>query len=270
MSTQPEPSTTQRTEASREPTDEGASWATLVRVGAIAIILSIVALELVVIQEIVPPLVAIGVLLIVGLVLMSRTRRAGVIMVAVLATVFAVFSAPFVPESLAFPASTTDFVINLVSMTAWLAIVVGVTAILRAGSIDARSGVARRFGTALLALVVVGTGFSVIMRLTREDPLGQPLDVTVTAEDTEFSPTRIELAGIANPAGEGLSFFIQNEDLTAHTFTIDELDVDEAIPGGGSARVELSDVASGTYEYYCTVTGHDDMKGTLTIETNAT
>ena len=270
MSTEPEFEPRPADGPPDRPADEGTAWATLVRIGALGLIISIVTLEIVVIQEIVPPLVAIAVLLVVGLVLMNRTRRAGVILMTVLAIVFAAFSAPFVPDSFAFPASTTDFVINLVSLSACLLIIVGAVAILRAGTVDARSGAAQKFSTALLAIVVAGTAFSVAARLTREDPLGQPLDVTVTAEDTKFKPTEIELVGISNPAGEGLSFFIQNEDLTAHTFTIDALDVDEPIPGGGSARVELSEVAQGTYEYYCTVTGHDDMKGTLTIGSTST
>ena len=247
---------------STEPTREATSWATLMRVGAMAIVLSIITLELVVIQEIVPPLVGVGVLLIVGLVVMSRAWRTGVIMVGILGLVYAVFMAPFVPESFAFPASTTDFVINLVSIAACLLIMVGAVAIFRAGTIDARSDTARKFGTAILAVVVLGTAFSVTARLTREDPLGRPFDVTVTAEDTEFSPREIDAAGTL---GRPLSFFIENEDLTAHTFTIDELDVDESIPGGGSARVELSEIPSGTYRYYCTVTGHEDMEGTLTV-----
>ena len=265
MSMEPEAPIQPSDASPRGSEDAGTSWATLVRIGAMGLILSIVTLELVVIQEIVPPLVAIGVLLIVGLVLMNRTRRAGLILMTVLALAFAGFTAPFVPESFAFPASTTDFVLNLVSLSACLLIIVGAVAILRSGTFEARSRTAKKFGTALLAIVVVGTAFSVTARLTREDPLGRPLDVTVTAEDTEFTPREIEIIGTVNAAGEPLSFFIENEDLTAHTFTIDELEVDEAIPGGGSARVELSDAPSGIYEYYCTVTGHDDMKGTLTI-----
>jgi plastocyanin len=165
---------------------------------------------------------------------------------------------PFAPETFAFPASTSDFVINLVSLGGGLLAVIAAIALFKARDLDARSNVARALLGVVGALVVLGTIGSVAARLTREDPLGQEQDVTVTAEDTEFSP--VEISSPTN-----VSVFIENEDLTAHTFTIDELGIDEAIPGGGSARAVVEDAEPGTYEFRCEVTGHDDMKGTLTV-----
>ena len=251
-----------RPDVPSDPSERGARWTGLLVAGAVAIVASILILELLVIQELVPPLVGVAVLLIVGMALLVRGGKAGVIMIGVVGLVYLVLLAPFVGEAFAFPASTLDFVINLVSISGALAVIIGAVATLRSGSEDARSPAVRSVGIVLLLVVVAGSAFSVFARLTREDPLGQPSDITITAEDTEYSPEEVELTGTA---GDSLSFFIQNEDLTAHTFTIDELDVDEAIPGGGSARVELETVEGGTYEYYCSITGHEEMKGTIRL-----
>lgn len=239
-----------------------ARWAGLILAGALAIITSILILELFVIQEVVPPLVGVAALLVVGMVLLLRGGRAGFIVLGVVGLVYLVLLAPFVGEAFAFPASTLDFVINLVSIAGALATIIGAVAAIRSPSEDARSPAVRTIGTILLLIVVAGSALSIIARLTREDPLGRPSDITITAEDTEYFPEEVELTGAS---GNSLSFFIQNEDLTAHSFTIDELDVDEGIPGGGSARVELSSVAAGTYEYYCSITGHENMKGTIRL-----
>lgn len=54
-----------------------------------------------------------------------------------------------------------------------------------------------------------------------------------------------------------------NKDGTLHTFTIDELDVDLASPGGTSARVTF-EAEPGTYRFYC-VPHEADMNGKLTV-----
>lgn len=259
MSTQPQPPSGTPGPPPEANAKPGAAWASLISAGAVAIVLSIIAVELIVIQEIVPPLLIVAVLLVGGIFLMRAKGRPGVIMLGLVGLLYFVLLAPFVGESFAFPASTVDFVINLVSILASLVIIVSAIALLRAGDTDTRSAGARRFGTAVLAIGMVGTMFSIGTRLTREDPEGQEGDLDITAKDTEFKPTQLEIVG------PNVSFFIENEDLTAHTFTIDELDVDEGIPGGGSARVELTNADAGEYEYYCSVTGHEDMKGTVTI-----
>ena len=230
--------------------------------GAVAIIASILILELLVIQQVVPPLVGVAALLVVGMGLLRRGGRTGVIMLGTVGLIYLVLLAPFAGEAFAFPASTIDFVINLVSIAGGIAAMIGAVAALRSRSEEARSPAVRTVGSVLLVIVVAGSAFSIGARLTRDDPFGQPSDVTITAENTEYFPEEVELVGAS---GDSLSFFIQNEDLTAHNFTIDELDVEEGIPGGGSARVELDSVESGIYEYYCSILGHENMKGTIRL-----
>ena len=50
-----------------------------------------------------------------------------------------------------------------------------------------------------------------------------------------------------------------------HTFTIEDLDIEVNLPGNADQRVDIT-AAPGEYEFMCKVPGHDDMKGTLTIE----
>lgn len=233
-------------------------WRTLLVAGALAMVVAIVALELVIIRELVPPLVIIAALLLVGIFLLRRGGRGGAVLIGVVSLVFTAFMIPFAPATFAFPASTSDFVINLVSLGGALLAVVAAVAVFRARDLDARSPAAKTLATVVTAIVVLGTVGSIAARLMREDPLGQPQDLTVTAKDTEFTPE--ELA-----APTDVSIFIENKDLTAHTFTVDELGIDEAIPGGGSARAEVEEAEPGSYEFTCEVPGHEQMKGTLTV-----
>lgn len=80
----------------------------------------------------------------------------------------------------------------------------------------------------------------------------------MTTQDVEFKPAAIQ-------ADEGtVSVFIDNKDMTLHTFTIENgPDVDVDIPAGKSVRVEF-EAEQGEYEFYC-VPHEGDMEGTLQI-----
>jgi plastocyanin len=80
------------------------------------------------------------------------------------------------------------------------------------------------------------------------------------AQDIEFKPDQL-----TSPAGD-IGIFIGNDDLVRHNFSIDELDVDEELPSKAYVRIALDDVEPGTYTYYCNIEGHEDMKGTLTVQ----
>jgi plastocyanin len=79
------------------------------------------------------------------------------------------------------------------------------------------------------------------------------------AESVEFEP-----ASVTASAGE-VSVHIDNRDPVRHTFAIDELGVETEIPAGKGRRVTF-DAGAGEYEFHCTVPGHEDMKGTITVE----
>ncbi len=88
----------------------------------------------------------------------------------------------------------------------------------------------------------------------------QPGDVEVDLEDTAFVPEDVEV-----PAGPN-AFYVVNEDLFWHTFTIEGTDVDVRLPSRGVRRVE-ADLEPGTYELVCTIPGHESvgMTGTVVV-----
>jgi uncharacterized cupredoxin-like copper-binding protein len=90
---------------------------------------------------------------------------------------------------------------------------------------------------------------------------------TMKAEGFAFGPRTIQVK-----AGETVALRLVNEDTTAHTFDVDELDVHAPMPGGESALALFEATTPGTYTFYCAIPGHADaaartgMVGTLIVE----
>jgi heme/copper-type cytochrome/quinol oxidase subunit 2 len=53
-----------------------------------------------------------------------------------------------------------------------------------------------------------------------------------------------------------------------HNFTVDELGLQIVAPAGRTAVGELTDPAPGTYQFFCSISGHREagMVGTLIVE----
>jgi plastocyanin len=79
----------------------------------------------------------------------------------------------------------------------------------------------------------------------------------VTASGFAFEPDALTAT-----AGEATTVTFTNDDADAHTFTIEELDVDIAAGGGETAEGELT-ADAGDYEFVCRI--HPSMTGTLTV-----
>jgi len=207
-----------------------------------------------IIGAVIPPLIVFAVLYGVGVWLTRRGGRGGTIMLAVLSVLFLASNAPFIVPSLSVPASTVDFVMTGLLVVLALSNLVSAIAASRTSSTGARAGLAGRATVALMLLVVA---VAVIGRLTYDSPPAQSGDVEIAAQDFEFSTDIIEANG-----GE-VSVFIDNKDSALHTFTVEDLDVDVAIPGGSTARVTF-DATAGSYEFIC-IPHESDMKGTLEV-----
>ena len=207
-----------------------------------------------IIGAVIPPLIVFAVLYGVGVWLTRRGGRGGTIMLAVLSVLFLALNAPFIVPSMSVPASTVDFVMTGFLVVLALSNLVSAIAASRTSSTGARAGLAGRATVALLLLVVA---VAVIGRLTYDSPPAQSGDIEIAAQDFEFSTNTIEANG-----GE-VSVFIDNKDSALHTFTVEELDVDVAIPGGSTARVTF-DATAGSYEFIC-IPHESDMKGTLEV-----
>lgn len=91
---------------------------------------------------------------------------------------------------------------------------------------------------------------------TAGDGVGATEDATVTASNFAFSPSELSI-----DAGTDITF--TNDDTTAHTFTVDDTDVDVEVQPGESASVPTGELDSGDYSFHCRF--HSQMTGTLTV-----
>jgi hypothetical protein len=116
-----------------------------------------------------------------------------------------------------------------------------------------RAGAGALVAVAVLSAVLTYTGDS--------DADAPPGALVVETQADEFEPSEIRA-----DAGEALLVFIQNTDSYAHTFTIDELEVDEYV-GPRSERLVRFRVPNrpARLELWCAVTGHENMTGTLIV-----
>lgn len=90
-----------------------------------------------------------------------------------------------------------------------------------------------------------------------------PVDgrLTVIARDFFFEPTYVQTA-----PGASVPLTITNEGTTAHTFTIDELDIDETLAPGDSVEVEAQFPQQGPITYYCRFHMGQGMQGAFFFE----
>src|SRR5262245_3440073 len=103
-------------------------------------------------------------------------------------------------------------------------------------------------------------------------PSSQPLEgqeqapnrreITLTARNYRFSPSRIEVA-----QDDLVKLTVQSEDV-AYSVTIDEYRVSRRVPAGGSTTLEFRADRAGTFTFYCNLTNdarHAQMKGEMVV-----
>jgi len=93
-------------------------------------------------------------------------------------------------------------------------------------------------------------------------PSAQAVDLEVTARDLSFTPTELDI-----PAVGTTRIILRNQGFVVHNLTVDALEIQAVAPRGGVAEVTLTDPPPGTYEFYCSVSGHREagMAGTLVV-----
>jgi plastocyanin len=247
------------TDASGSSPARGLTWPSLLRISVIAIIVGGLLTEVLLVRGFEPVITVFMVLYIVGLVLRARGGRAGTILIGVATLAFIGFGAPFFILSLAEPKSTAEFAINLLMLVAGIVAAISAVALLRRSTSPDPSVAARMVGAVAAVVVVAGFVLAGVVRATLNEPEIRPGDLTLVAQDTEFSTDHLH----AN-SGE-ISIVVDNKDLGGHTFAIEKLDLDESLPGGISTRLSFT-APSGTYRYFCSIPGHEEtMHGTLTV-----
>jgi plastocyanin len=79
-------------------------------------------------------------------------------------------------------------------------------------------------------------------------------------DDLTFTPDAIELE-----VGESLDIHMTNNGNTAHTFTLDELNIDVEVPASNDETIPLTASEPGEYTFYCKFHDESGMVGTLRI-----
>jgi heme/copper-type cytochrome/quinol oxidase subunit 2 len=87
-------------------------------------------------------------------------------------------------------------------------------------------------------------------------------EITVTARNYRFAPSRIEVA-----QDDLVKIRVQSEDV-AYSLTIDEYRVSRRVPAGGSTTLEFRADRAGTFAFYSNLTNdarHAEMRGELVV-----
>jgi plastocyanin len=231
----------------------GAGWRSLLKKAAIASIVIVAIIN--VLAGIIPPLILFAVVWLIGVIWLGRSTKGPAILLLVGFAAFLLLSTPFIIPTLMVPASAGDFILNLASLLAGLLGLVAAISVVRHRP---DSGTTHSLMVGAVALFVLGAAVSVFATVTYDNADAQEGDIRLVTKDIKFQDTTLEA-----DAGE-VSVFVDNEDSTLHTFTIDELDVDLDIPASKSARVTF-EAAPGTYTFFCRP--HEgDMEGTLVVK----
>lgn len=230
------------------------SWMRLARGTAITMVVWAVLVH-VTARVLIPPVVVVGLIFLAFAPFLRGGRRRLGLAYAIVASLAVLGNLPGIVDELTHLDSAPAFILTLLSfLTALIAVVAGLGAFFRWSAAPIR---AVAIGAA--AVFVLGTGASVVVSVNTETDIALATDVQVVAEKVEFGPDQVRVDSGA--AG----VWVDNKDGIRHTFTIDELGVDLEIPALKARRIDLA-AAPGTYEFVCTVPGHEGMTGTLVVE----
>jgi plastocyanin len=236
------------------PRASGPGWRRLLVQASVAQIV-LAALAQILTGQVIPPLIVFAALLAVGIALVNR-GRVGVILLLIVTIAHLVSVIWFQGEALAHPESLGDFLVGWATLVAVLLTLVATVQDLRPSAAERSPRALARVG---LAVVVIAALVGLVATLGHEEDIPQEADLRLTAKNIQFFPGELSV-----PAGQ-IGVFVENEDLFRHTFAIEELDVEVELPAGRNVRVSFSAEPS-SYEFKCSVPGHEQMEGTLTVE----
>lgn len=224
----------------------------------LVVIASVIALAadvvlMAIIGAVIPPLLVFAVLTAVVVVAARRWPRSGLIGLGLIALAANGGGLEFLAADLSSPADPIAFLWAVLSGGGRLVALVGVAlALLR------RDDAARRLAVASLGILVVAAAASTIARVSTSSSDGQE-DGDVAVAVTGFTyPDEVTVA-------TGGALYVDNRDPVRHTFAIEGTDLDVRVEPGVGRRVVI-DLPAGTYDFLCTVPGHEFMTGTLEVK----
>ncbi len=205
------------------------------------------------IATIVPPIAAGIALTVVGLVVLRRARRTGIVILGLTSLLLIIGFAPFAASHLAHPESAVDFTHAVVGTFGRLLAVIAAIGAWRKAS---PSG-ARRLAVAAIGLAGLTVAASSIAMLVSTGDAAEANDVPTIIADSQFAET------ISIASGETL--YVDNTDVFRHTFTVVDTDIDVELPAAVGVRVPI-DLPAGVYDVICDISGHEHMTATLEVE----
>jgi plastocyanin len=204
-------------------------------------------------KSVIPPVVVIGLVIVVGAVLLRRGGKAGVIVLLVGLVLFVATNLLFASGDLGEYRSFPSFAVVAASMVSGVVGIVAAIAVLRG---DRVSGAARTITLGAAAAIVGLLAVNALASITYDDPTRAASDLTVVAKNVKFTPTTLTASAGA------VTFYLDNNDAVLHNFHVKGV-AKISLPAGHAARKTLL-LPAGTYSYVCDF-HPDEMKGTLTV-----
>jgi plastocyanin len=232
----------------------GTRWPTVLGWAALAGVVEAIVLMIYVEKGPVPPALLLAVVLLVGVILLRRSRRAGV-WVTTIASALLLFAGLILNgPQLAIPASFGSFAVNWIAALTGL---VGVVAGVATWRDPPPSTTALRVAVGAVGLAVFVVVIGVVASLSFADARLAAGDVVVKARGNKFRPATLTVS--RGP----VTFFLNNNDNTLHDFHIVGVkEGDKDLPANHQVSLTVN-LTPGTYKYRCDL--HNDMTGTLTV-----
>ena len=88
--------------------------------------------------------------------------------------------------------------------------------------------------------------------------------VEMGLDDFFFEPAQLDAA-----PGDTITLKLQNAGAALHTFTIDELDINQEVAAGAEATVQVHTAENGELRFYCRFHEASGMEGTIKVGSSA-
>ena len=177
----------------------------------------------------------------------------------------------FPPTGFSHINSFWDFAAALTTTVAVLAASVGgVVAFVqrRRGTVRQTATVAeRRWLVGASGVVVILAALSGVLHIASIESVAA--DAKAGAIAVAMNNTRFEPAEITVQSGRPATLVVKNNDLGVHTFTVEALGIREVIIGGSEQLISIAASSPGSFELFCEIPGHEDMRGTLVVQAAA-
>jgi plastocyanin len=168
--------------------------------------------------------------------------------IGIVASVLVAFAMFWTAFGLAYPGSFFDFIPGLLLLPGAIMGLVGsiaaIVASRRGRAAEAPAAGERKTVRAVMAIVGVLAVVSAVLTFVGSSSVDESeADETVTLSDFEFDSESYDFAA-------GTTVLVRNDDPFTHTFTVEELDIDETLTPGKEVLVEIPE-ESGEYVVFC-------------------